>query len=174
MRAALRRRQPSCPGYATATAVLPSAQHRAVATAGSVAAQRSSSNDDGGLGLPNIIGMPKHELAAVVAGLGIKPFVAKQIWNWVYSKGATSFSSMRNISKLNQQKLAAACQVWGGIPETEARSTDGTRKWLLRFDERTAVEAVYRRPRSSGPVCTCCCKAGPGAMACLSVWTAAA
>lgn len=104
---------------------------------------------------PNIVGMTREELTSAVEKLGMKPFVARQVWNWLHTKGALSFASMRNVSNRNQEVLAQHLSIWTGGVDSDLRSTDGTRKWLLRFDERTAVEAVYipEPARGRGSMC---------------------
>lgn len=45
------------------------------------------------------------QLQKRVEELGLKPFVAKQVLEWVYKKSACEFSEMRNISKAGRQLL---------------------------------------------------------------------
>jgi 23S rRNA (adenine2503-C2)-methyltransferase len=99
--------------------------------------------------------MTREELTSAVKELGMKPFVARQIWNWLHTKGALSFAAMRNVSKQNQEVLARHLSIYTGGVDSDLCSTDGTRKWLLRFDERTAVEAVYipEVARGRGSMC---------------------
>jgi len=104
---------------------------------------------------PNIVGMTQDELQRAIEPLGMKPFVARQIWRWLHTKGALSFAAMHNLSKRNQAALAQHLRIWTGGVDSDLCSTDGTRKWLLRFDERTAVEAVYipEAARGRGSMC---------------------
>ena len=46
-----------------------------------------------------LIGLSKEELGAEIAAIGEKPFRAKQIWQWIYNRGATDFEEMSNLSK---------------------------------------------------------------------------
>ena len=55
---------------------------------------------------PNVVGMPKAELESALVELGMKPFVARQVWRWLYTQGATSFAAMHNVSKRNRALLA--------------------------------------------------------------------
>ena len=47
----------------------------------------------------NLIGLNKKYLEEKLVEIGEKPFRAKQIWNWIYARGALSFDEMTNISK---------------------------------------------------------------------------
>ena len=41
-----------------------------------------------------IIGLSKDELKEAVVSLGEKPFRAKQLWQWLYFRGVSSFDEM--------------------------------------------------------------------------------
>ena len=104
---------------------------------------------------PNVVGMPKAELESALVELGMKPFVARQVWRWLYTQGATTFAAMHNVSKRNRALLAEHFSLWTGGIDSDELSEDGTRKWLLRFDAQTAVEAVYipEEARNRGSMC---------------------
>jgi 23S rRNA (adenine2503-C2)-methyltransferase len=83
---------------------------------------------------------------------------AEQLWHWLYVRGASDFSAMFNISK----ELRAALDRHFSIarPEIveEQISSDGTRKWLLRFPARGAgrpveIETVYIPEEGRGTLC---------------------
>ena len=50
--------------------------------------------------------MTPNELKDVAAALGLKPFVGKQMADWIYKKHVTSIDQMQNISKTQGLKLA--------------------------------------------------------------------
>lgn len=69
-------------------------------------------------------------------------FRAKQLYEWLYWKNATSYDEMTNLSKALRQQLADAYPLYA--PEVVDRqiSHDGTRKYVLRFHDGAMVETV--------------------------------
>ncbi len=105
----------------------------------------------------DVIGMSKPELAAALVAAGIPEkqakMRAKQVWHWVYHRGATSFEVMTDIAKDVRPVLDAALVI--GRPEiVEAQvSTDGTRKWLLRSPDAQDYEMVFIPDADRGTLC---------------------
>lgn len=108
-------------------------------------------------GLRDLIGLTRPEIAAALADAGLAdPKQAKmrsrQIWGWIYNRGATDFAAMSDLSKPLRDALAAHFVV--GRPEVlEAQvSTDGTRKWLLRSGGED-YEMVFIPDADRGTLC---------------------
>lgn len=101
----------------------------------------------------DLVGLTRDELAAEMAAIGEKPFRAKQLWHWIYFRGERDFGRMTTLGKPLRDKLAENHVV--GRPEVtrELTSTDRTRKWLLRFGDKTEAEAVYIPEEDRGAVC---------------------
>jgi 23S rRNA (adenine2503-C2)-methyltransferase len=78
---------------------------------------------------------------------------AKQIWHWIYNRGATDFEVMTDIAKDMRSWLEQRFVV--GRPQViEAQvSTDGTRKWLLRSDDGQDYEMVFIPDADRGTLC---------------------
>jgi len=81
-----------------------------------------------------------------------------QLWNWIYVRGAGSFDEMLNLSKDLRARLDESFSVEHAEIVTEQVSTDGTRKWLLRFPavgnaSPVEVETVYIPERDRGTLC---------------------
>lgn len=78
----------------------------------------------------------------LIGQLGQARFRVKQVEQWLWQKGATSFDDMTNLSKDLRAQLAQACTLQ--LPQVAARqqSADGTRKYLVRFADGVAVETV--------------------------------
>ena len=55
---------------------------------------------------PSLAGMTRAELAAAVKELGEPEFRVKQLWHWIYHRGATDFAVMTSIAKGLRAKLA--------------------------------------------------------------------
>ncbi len=102
---------------------------------------------------PNLVGLSRAELKAELASQGLEPFRAGQIWHWIYWHGLTDFTGMSNIAKAVREKLAQLYVIERPAIATEQRSSDGTRKWLLRLADGNEVESVYIPEDDRGAVC---------------------
>ncbi len=92
-------------------------------------------------------------LEAWFAEIGDKPFRARQVLKWIYHHGVTDFSAMTNLSKSLRSSLAEKAHI--RFPEviTEQQSSDGTRKWLIRVDDRNSIETVFIPETDRGTLC---------------------
>jgi 23S rRNA (adenine2503-C2)-methyltransferase len=105
----------------------------------------------------NLLGLTRPELEAFVAGLGAKPFRARQLLKWIYRRGESDFARMTDLARDFRAQLAGVAEV--RVPEivTERRSADGTRKWLLRMPgavaAEQAIETVFIPEPGRGTLC---------------------
>ena len=102
----------------------------------------------------NLLGLPRTELEAFVAErFGAKPFRARQLMKWLYRRGVADFAAMTDLAQEFRTQLAAVATV--AVPEIveEQRSTDGTRKWMLRMDRVQGIEMVYIPEPDRGTLC---------------------
>jgi 23S rRNA (adenine2503-C2)-methyltransferase len=102
----------------------------------------------------NLLGLPRSELEAFVAErLEAKPFRARQLMKWIYRRGAADFSAMTDLAQDFRVRLAEVAKI--SVPEivTEQRSSDGTRKWMLRMDAVQGIETVYIPEPDRGTLC---------------------
>ena len=91
----------------------------------------------------SLLGKTLTELRAVVNGLGMPAFAAKQIAAWLYDKKVTTIDAMTNLSLKHRELLKEAYEVGAEPPVEAMRSVDGTVKYLYRVGDRSFVEAVY-------------------------------
>ena len=91
----------------------------------------------------SLLGLTKQELTGLLVSLDEKPFRAKQLWNWIYVRGAKSFVEMDNLPKALRETLEASYTLHRPTPTEALISTDTTRKWLLRMDDGKEVETVF-------------------------------
>ncbi len=91
----------------------------------------------------NLLNLDRAGLENFFRDLGEKPFRASQVMKWVHQQGVNDFAEMTNLGKALRARLQATASL--SMPEvvTEHRSTDGTRKWVLRLDETNHVETVF-------------------------------
>jgi len=101
----------------------------------------------------NLIGMDRDDLAAALAPLGVETFRARQIFQWIYNRGATEFADMTNLSKTLRASLAERFRIALPDVSSEQISTDGTRKWLMRFADGREAETVFIPEPDRGTLC---------------------
>lgn len=90
----------------------------------------------------NIRTLSLDELIAIVEGLGEKKFRAKQVYEWIWKKGAHSFDEMKNISKkvineLEQLYFFDAIRI-----SDHQKSNDGTIKCAFKSYDNHITEGV--------------------------------
>lgn len=101
----------------------------------------------------NLIGLTRDELEAALSSVGLERFRTKQVWQWLYGKGATSFDQMTNIAKKTQSMLDEHFTVARDAIHKDLLSEDGTRKWLLEFADGNKAEAVFIPEDDRGTLC---------------------
>jgi len=101
----------------------------------------------------NLLGMPQGELEAFFAGLGEKPFRARQLLQWVHQRGVTDFDAMTDLSKSLRTKLAEHAAITLPRVDSQLDSADGTVKWLFASGSGQRVEAVYIPEPARGTLC---------------------
>ena len=73
---------------------------------------------------------------------GEKKFRAKQVYEWLWQKGAHSFSEMTNLSKDLRSKLEDVFVINGIVEDQVQRSADGTIKTRFRLHDGHLIESV--------------------------------
>src|SRR5271169_1188193 len=101
----------------------------------------------------NLVGLGRKALATEMAKLGAEPFRARQLWHWIYHRGATDFGAMTSLSKPFRDKLAMRYVLQRPAISGALASVDGTRKWLLRFADGEEVETVHIPEEDRGTLC---------------------
>ena len=106
-----------------------------------------------GAARPTLVGADMAGLGEATRALGEPPFRARQLWHWIYHRGARSFEEMTSISKAARAKLAERYTLDRPVPAEAQVSTDGTRKWLLRFPDASEAEMVFIPEEDRGTLC---------------------
>lgn len=101
----------------------------------------------------NLIGLSHEELQAALTGVGAEKFRARQVWQWIYGKGATDFAQMTTIAKSQQKLFAEHFSIERPGIDRALTSSDGTRKWLLKFADGNKVETVHIPEDDRGALC---------------------
>jgi 23S rRNA (adenine2503-C2)-methyltransferase len=101
----------------------------------------------------NLIGLGRAQLAEEMTVFGGAPFRARQLWHWIYHRGVTDFAAMTNLAKSFREQLAEHYELRRPQVAAALTSQDGTRKWLLRFDDGQEVETVHIPEADRGTLC---------------------
>jgi 23S rRNA (adenine2503-C2)-methyltransferase len=101
----------------------------------------------------DIKGLSLEETRQWVETIGLKPYRAAQIRQWIFKGLAASFQEMTNLSRDARRNLerGALLQV---LQETEVQeSRDGTRKHLFRLHDGNLIESVLIPERGHFTLC---------------------
>ena len=92
-------------------------------------------------------------LELFIARHGKERFRARQVFKWIYQKGAESFEEMSNLSKEFRRELGEAARISTLVPEMVEVSRDGTRKYLFRLEDGNTVESVLIPEEDRNTLC---------------------
>jgi 23S rRNA (adenine2503-C2)-methyltransferase len=101
----------------------------------------------------NLLGLTRSGLEAFVIGMGEKPFRARQLFKWIYKRAVGDFESMTDLGKEFRRRLAEIAEIRTPEILSSQVSTDGTRKWALRFEGGQAIEMVFIPEPGRGTLC---------------------
>ena len=101
----------------------------------------------------NLLGLDTQGMERLFAGLGEKPFRARQVLKWIHRRGAADFSAMTDIARELRAKLGQAAAIEPPVVVGDNTAPDGTRKWLLKVDGANSVEAVFIPEDGRGTLC---------------------
>ncbi len=89
-----------------------------------------------------ILGMTTAELQCFCAELGEPAYRGRQLAEWVYKKGVSSFSEMTNLPTQLREKLSDITSVRCSKIVKSQLSSDGTTKYLLELVDGQKIESV--------------------------------
>ena len=103
--------------------------------------------------MTSLIGMSKEELTASLVEFGCPPWRARQLWRWMYVRGVRHFDAMTDIAKPLRELLAQNYSLVRPHITQKLKSKDGTRKWLIAFEDGSEVETVFIPESRRGTLC---------------------
>jgi len=106
-----------------------------------------------GDGRTNLLGLSREEISTALAALDVESYRADQIYGWIYAKGVTDLEAMTNLSKDLRLRLQDAFRIDRPGITADQQSVDGTRKWLLGFEDGNAAETVHIPEADRGTLC---------------------
>lgn len=101
----------------------------------------------------NLLGKPESQLREFFAGIGEKPFRARQVLQWIHQRNAVRFDEMTDLSKPLRSQLEIIASIDLPVVISEQISSDGTVKWLFESGAGQAVESVFIPEPGRGTLC---------------------
>jgi 23S rRNA (adenine2503-C2)-methyltransferase len=83
-----------------------------------------------------------EEVEQLVADAVERRYRARQILHWVHARGAESFDEMRDLPASLRNYLKQNFTIGHPVSSFVSRSSDGTRKLLIRLDDAEEIESV--------------------------------
>ena len=100
-----------------------------------------------------LIGLDRASLQSALVELGEPAYRAKQIWHWLYYRGAQTFEEMTTLPKSLRTRLSDNCNIARPAITHAQHSEDGSNKWLVRFMDGREVECVHIPEKDRGALC---------------------
>jgi 23S rRNA (adenine2503-C2)-methyltransferase len=91
---------------------------------------------------PNIKDLSFKEFTGFLVERKHPAYRAKQVWQWLFQKRATSFAAMTNLSRALRDELAENFVIGRLELVRKAESRDGTVKFLFGLTDRHSIESV--------------------------------
>ncbi len=103
--------------------------------------------------IKNIKVLSYPELEKTFVALGEKPFRAKQVYEWLWKKSASSFDEMTNLSKPLREKLQKHFTLQSTTIHRKQISNDKTIKYIFELSDHNKVEGVLIPTNSRMTAC---------------------
>lgn len=98
----------------------------------------------------NLLGLTRDELAEFAESNGQPRYRGRQLFGWLYTRGATSFSQMTDLGKAFREQLATGASVSGIALVAQRQSArDKTTKFLFALHDGLRIESVLIPPASA-------------------------
>lgn len=101
----------------------------------------------------NLLGLTRTQMADWLSSVDASPSKAGTIMKALHQQGQLDFSEHRDLSKALRQTLAQQANLLLPNVQLNKLSQDGTRKWLLQFEDGNSVETVYIPEGERGTLC---------------------
>ena len=92
----------------------------------------------------NLFGLDREAIADALGPLAPRPFVAGQVYRWMYGRRMHDFAGMTDLpSALRSAHEERFRIAWPRVREVRVSGEDGSKKYVLGLDDGREVEAVY-------------------------------
>ena len=89
-----------------------------------------------------LLGTPLETFSAFCKEHDLPAYRAKQVYEWVFQRGADSFEAMTNLAKPLRTMLAEHWVIYSSVVAARQASSDGTIKLLLQWSDAATSECV--------------------------------
>ena len=93
--------------------------------------------------LVDITELTRAELEDSLGALGLEPYRARQVFQWIYRRGVSDFERMTDLSAPHRRDLAGRFHVPILPVARRDVSEDGTEKFLLTLQDGRQIESVF-------------------------------
>lgn len=112
----------------------------------------------------DLLSMTLPELTAFTEEQNEPKYRARQIYEWIHRRGASSWDEMTNLPKKLKEKYSALLDLsYPDIRTMQESKIDGTRKYLFRLSDGNYIESVLMKYHHGNTVCIssqCGCRMG--------------
>ncbi len=103
--------------------------------------------------MESLFGKKQSELVEIAVQQGLPAYNGRQITEWLYKKGMTSFDGMSSLSKKTRELLKQNFEIGLQPPVKVQQSADGTKKHLFPAGEGLFIETAYIPDRERATLC---------------------
>jgi len=101
-----------------------------------------------------LLALSYPELETLITGMGSPRFVAKQVWEWIYSKHVVDFDAMHTLKKDTREQLKATCCVLPSeVVERHAAGDKTATKYVLKLQDGQLIEMVVLFEKTHTTLC---------------------
>jgi len=105
----------------------------------------------------SLVGLSREEIKDSLIKLDIPDqqinMRVNQVWGWIYNKGVSSIDEMTTLSLGLREELKKHHNLNRPVISDEQTSEDGTKKWLLKFNDGSEIETVFIPDDERGTLC---------------------
>ncbi len=102
------------------------------------------------MNIPNLKGLTRKELEDFAVSIGEQKFRGKQLFDWLYTKEASSFEEMSSLSKSLREKLSSSAVIDSmKLADVQESKNDRTIKYLFELHDGKRIESVLIPPRTA-------------------------
>lgn len=102
----------------------------------------------------NLLNLTEKELIELVATLGMKKFVGKQIFTWLHKKIVRNINDMTDISLKAREILATETYIpFLNLMKHQVSKIDSTEKFLFKLEDGHNIETVLLKHKDRNTIC---------------------
>jgi 23S rRNA (adenine2503-C2)-methyltransferase len=103
--------------------------------------------------LSSVLDLDLEQLTAWMVEHGLPKYRAKQIFQWIFQRRATTFAEMTDLGKELRQQLESAFRIYTASIAAHQQADDGTEKLLIDLADGGRIECVLLRDGPRRSIC---------------------